>query len=57
MQETNCWICAAGNKAEVVAGVSTHVVEKMTEDGKAVFIVCAHSPIRPQGRQVAPKIH
>jgi hypothetical protein len=56
MKETNCSLCLAGGNAEDVSGVLTHVVENVTEDGKAAFVVCADSPIKPQGRQVAPRV-
>jgi hypothetical protein len=56
MKETNCSLCFAGSRAEDVSGVVTHVVENMTEDGRAALVVCADSPVKPQGRQVALKV-
>jgi hypothetical protein len=55
MKKTKCSLCAAGSKVEDVAGVLTHVVENMTEDGKAALVVCADSPVKPEGHQVAPR--
>jgi hypothetical protein len=56
MIESNCSLCEAGSKAEKVSGVLTHVVENMTNDGKAQIVVCFDSPFKPLGWLVALRV-
>jgi hypothetical protein len=56
MKKTTCSLCLAGSQQKEHGTILFHVVENMTEDGRAQIAVCADSSVKPAGKAVALKI-
>jgi hypothetical protein len=55
MKKTGCSLCLAGSQQKEHGPILFHLVESMTEDGRAQLVICADSPVKPSGRVVAWK--